>query len=169
MDSWIVLEYIREELFRIWMDSRFMKRILVLGVFILFCLGFAFAGNQLDESIPAELFDIRMDLEETVLEKASDVEAVVTYESFGRVPTPVDLTFEVFDEDENSVYLKKDDIVVTVEEVRRYNFPDMELEPGRYKFVFKTIYNVDVFDEFTQFFEVKKKGFFARIFGWLFG
>jgi len=119
--------------------------------------------------IPAELFDIRMDLEETVLKNSSKLRAVVTYESFGRVPTPVDLIFEVFDEDGNSVYLKKGDIVVTVEEIRRYEFVDLDLGPGEYEFVFKTLYNVNVFDEFKQKFTIKKYGIFERWKNWIRG
>ena len=48
---------------------------------------------------PKELFDIRMDLEETSIDFSSELMAIVTYESFGSIPTLVNLTFEVFDLD----------------------------------------------------------------------
>ncbi len=115
--------------------------------------------------IPEELFDIRMDLEDTLIDFASELTAVVTYESFGLIPTPVNLTFEVFDSDGNLVYSKLGYIVVTTEEVVRYTFDDLNLPDGEYEFVFTTLYNVDtqgghenlragVTDEFRQKFTV---------------
>lgn len=139
-----------------------------LGVLLcfLFVCSFAFAANELDETIPLELFDIRMDLESSTLEASGDLEVVVTYESFGRVPTYVDLDYSVYDEDGEKVYTRLGEIVVFVEEIRRVRFDDLELESGEYLFVFKTSYNVDVFDEFKQKFTVKKKGFWERFLSW---
>ncbi|MCK4997090.1 hypothetical protein KAS08_02195 [Candidatus Pacearchaeota archaeon] len=141
------------------------------GIFIVIVAIFSFiysgyfvsSANELDESIPAELFDIRMDLEETTLENSNELRAVITYESFGRVPTYVDLDYSVYDESGGKVYTKFGEIIVEVEEMQRIDFPDLNLLDGEYEFVFTTLYNVDVFDEFRQFFTVKKKGFFARL------
>ncbi len=108
--------------------------------------------------VPEELFDIRMNLEDTAVVMSSDLRAVMTYESFGSIPTPVNLTFEVFDLDENLLYSKDGFIIVTVEEVRRYEFSDLDLPDGEYEFVFTTLYNVDVEDKFRSKFVVEERG-----------
>ena len=116
-------------------------------------------SNDSDNSAPEQLFDIRMDLEDASIDRSQDLRAVVTYESFGNVPTPVNLTFEVFDSDGKLVYSRDGFIVVRVEEIKRYEFSDLDLADGEYEFVFTTLYNVDVVDEFRQKFVVGREGF----------
>ena len=118
---------------------------------------------------PDQLFDIRMDIEDASIKNSSELRAVVTYESFGTVPTPINLTFDVFDIQENVVYHKEYNITVAVEEVRRYEFSDLDLPFGNYVLVFTTLYNVDVKDEFRQSFFIEEPSLFNRIISWIRG
>ena len=106
---------------------------------------------------PKELFDIRMDLEDTSIKSSDELEVVVTYESFGSVPTLVNLTFEVFDSEGNLIYFRNDFIIVNVEEIRRYTFEDLDLVDGEYEFVLTTLYNIDFADKFRSKFIVGEK------------
>jgi hypothetical protein len=119
---------------------------------------YARAGRMIDISLrPLELFDIRMNLEDSSLESSSDLIAIVVYESFGTIPSKVDLKFEIFSEDGDLVYYRDDFIVVEVEEVRRYDFSDLDLFDGSYELVLITEYGDGVRDEFRQKFRVGKK------------
>jgi len=104
-------------------------------------------NETLEEGIPEQLFDIRTDLESKFLENSNELELVVTYESFGSMPTPVNLTFEIYDMSGNLVYEKFENILVFVEEIERYTFDDLNLPAGDYEIVFTTLYNVDVVDD----------------------
>ena len=121
------------------------------------------SANHPNEPIPTELFDIKMNLEETTLENSCDLRAIIIYESFGRVPTHIDLDYSIYNESGEKIYTKLDKIVVEIEEAQRIDFKDLKLGPGKYKFVLETTYNIDVHDDFTQFFIVKRKGFFSML------
>jgi hypothetical protein len=118
--------------------------------------------------VPEELFDIRMDLEETLLSSASDLEAIVTFFSFGTIPTHVNLTYIILDKDESEVYRVTGDITVITQEVLRKTFEELELPDGEYTFVLHTLYGDDVFDEFEQDFEIRTKPP-CELFGFNFG
>ena len=110
------------------------------------------------EEIPSQLFDITFNLEDTIIQNSNELTSIVTFESFGTIPTPVDLTFIVLDEDGNEVYRKKSKITVTTEEVLRWNYETLgELSKGKYVAILQTLYNVDVYDEFRQDFEIGKE------------
>lgn len=111
------------------------------------------------EKIPENLFDIRMNIENIFIKKSKDLTIVVTYESFGKVPTLVNLTFQVFDLSGKLLYEKNEDIIVAVEEVQRYFFDDLDLKNGEYEFVFITVYGDSVKDEFRQKFLVKNDNY----------
>lgn len=131
--------------------------------FVMFFLGLVSPAE-----IPDQLFDIKMDLEDVSLENGNELTAIITFESFGKVPTPVDLKYLVYDEFDNLVYERDGYIVVEVEEVLRENFEDLVLGPGNYRFVFRTIYNVDVYDEFTKNFVIEEQdSFFNSIIFWV--
>jgi len=82
----------------------------------------------------------------------------IRFESFGTVPTPVDLTFIVFDESGQEVYQAQDSIIVETEANYVKRFPNLNLSAGDYVLVARTLYNVDVSDEFRQDFSVQEKG-----------
>lgn len=101
-----------------------------------------------------KLFDISFSLDDTVIQSSDELIAVATFENFGDVPTTVDMTFVILDEFGNEVYREKGEILVITEEVLRKKFLRLDLPEGKYTFVFSTLYNVDVFDEFIQEFEI---------------
>jgi len=104
---------------------------------------------------PSELFDISFNLDDSVIKGAGDLSSIVTFESFGTVPTPVHLTFVILDEFGNEVYREESDVIVTTEEVLRWDYDSIEiLSEGKYIAVLETLYNVDVSDEFRSEFEI---------------
>ena len=105
---------------------------------------------------PFELFDIMMTLESPVLKKSNNLVAVISFISFGNVPTPVDLTYVVLDSSETQVYSEKSGITVQTGEVIRKSFENLNLPPGDYTLVLTTVYGEDVTDEFRQAFSVEE-------------
>ena len=96
----------------------------------------------------------------------------MVFESFGQVPTPVNLTFVIYKEGEE-IHREEDYLVVEVEELLTKNF-GLGLEEGEYEIVLTTLYGDNVEDEFKHDFIVKKsfwfkfKSFFKRLFSFLF-
>lgn len=124
------------------------------------------------EKIPEQLFDISVRLEKETIAEASELEAVIVFESFGKVPTLIDLTYTIVNDQKQIVF--KDDIetvFVETETVLRKRFSNLNLLPGSYTLVVKTQYNVDVIDEFRLDFtiveEVKKEILFDNIWFWI--
>jgi len=108
-----------------------------------------------------QLFDISFSLDEIIIESSDDLIAVATFENFGTEPTSIDLTFIILDEPGNEVYKEEERITVETEEVLRKSFKGLDLPEGKYTLLLQTLYNVDVFDEFRQDFEIRKEGAIA--------
>jgi hypothetical protein len=104
-----------------------------------------------------QLFDIKMELYTSSFYNLDEFGAKVIFESFGSEPTPVNLTFIIYDELDNQVYRKQSSVTVETEYVLFENFEDLDIKPGKYLLVLRTIYNVDVEDYFEQNFEYMKK------------
>lgn len=119
------------------------------------------------ELIPEELFDITFSLEDATIEDINDLIGIITFLSFGRIPTPVDLTFVINDEAGNEVYREKGYIVVQTEEALRKEFEGLTLPEGGYTLILETLYNVDVFDEFRQDFVIKEKVSYMKYIWWI--
>lgn len=111
---------------------------------------------ELTESLPAQLFDINLEIESTKIADVKDLIARLLFTSFGRVPTPVDVTFAVVNKDGETVYSKKDTITVQTQAVLTERFSDIDaiVPAGKYTLIVTTLYNTDVRDEFKQDFEV---------------
>lgn len=105
--------------------------------------------------VPDQLFDINLELENATISDISELVARVIFVSFGAVPTPVDLTFVIEDEDRNEVYRSTGKITVETEALFTQTFEELELLDGTYTVVLQTLYNTDVFDEFRQDFKIK--------------
>ena len=106
---------------------------------------------------PYQLFDIRLDLEDSLIETTENLIARVTFESFGTEPTPVDMEFIFLGEDGKEIYRERDYIVVETEKVFTKEVEGFRFDEGEYTLVLKTLYNVDVEDEFRRKFEVKRE------------
>ena len=119
---------------------------------------FRVAEEKNDKGVVIEfsLFDITFDIEEEIIGSSEDLEAVVTFTSFGNIPTPVDMNFIIRDEQGTDVYREKTNITVLTEALLRWNYTQMGvLPPGQYTAVLQTLYGENVFDEFTQEFVIK--------------
>ena len=104
--------------------------------------------------LPSQLFDIALIVDETKLTQASDLFARVTFISFGREETPVQMTFTIIDENGKEYYRSIDKTTIQTEGVFNKTFKDLILAKGKYTLVLNTLYNTNVKDEFKQDFEV---------------
>lgn len=103
---------------------------------------------------PLELFDIHLDLEGETFTMKDPVVARVFFQSFGRVPTPVDMFFTVTDEYGNVIASSEENIVVETEAVFTKRFENLDLSRGDYILHVITRYNAGVEDSFTKPFSV---------------
>lgn len=106
--------------------------------------------------IPNQLFDITFTVSDFEVSSIDDLIGIVTFESFGSEPTPVNMTFVITSFDGIDVYTSSE--VLTVETSRVYfkEFVDegLILEEGEYFFNLNTVYNVGIRDNFEQRFRI---------------
>lgn len=105
-------------------------------------------------TIPQQLFDINLEVDSSDVATSSGLPTRVTFTSFGSVPTPVQMTFDVLDANGNVVYTKIVSTTVETQSVYTPTFADMNLKPGTYVLRLRTLYNQTVADEFRQSFTV---------------
>ncbi len=134
-------------------------------------LGDSGTGEPSEESLPAQLFDIRILVDRTNISRIVDLVARVTFESFGRVPTPVDMTFSILDSQGNELWKSTDTTTVQTEAVFVKRFPDApELSEGSYTLRLSTLYNTDVTDVFEAPFTISSAtGAVSNLLFWLIG
>jgi hypothetical protein len=108
------------------------------------------------DSNPEQLFDINLELDQPKVKSISELSANVTMLSFGKVPTPVDLTFDILDSSGQVVHTEKGSVTVETEKVYNKRFTGFDLAPGNYTLRLTTLYNTSVSDEFVQPFEIVK-------------
>ena len=144
---------------------------LKMAIFILIFLSLSVASSELTSAIgnpltgiireeqrnPNQLFDIKFELEDYIVLSIEDFIVRVTFESFGTEPTPVDMEFIFLGEDGKEIYRERDYIVVETEKVFTKEVEGFRFDEGEYTLVLKTLYNVDVEDEFRRKFEVKRE------------
>ena len=104
--------------------------------------------------IPSELFDIALIVDKTQINNVSELTARVTFVSFGREDTPVEMTFTIVDEKGKEYYRSVDNTTIQTEGVFNKTFEGLRLDKGKYKLVLNTLYNTNIRDEFKQDFEV---------------
>ncbi len=104
-----------------------------------------------------QLFDIRIELYSSSFYDLDEFGVIVTFESFGSEPTPVNLTYMIYDSKGNQIYRKDVQEVVETEKVLFEEFEGLDIEPGKYTLVLRTLYNVNVEDYFEQDFEYLEK------------
>lgn len=111
-----------------------------------------------EDGLPEELFDIRLIIDSKNITSIKKLVSRVTFESFGRVPTPVELVFSIIDSNKKVVASKKDSVVIETEGVLITKFSDLEeLPPGKYVLKLHTKYNIDVEDDFEASFTIKEE------------
>lgn len=116
------------------------------------------AGESSEETLPTQLFDIRLLLDRPSIARIVDLVARVTFESFGRVPTPVDMTFSIIDADGQELWKSVDTTTVQTEAVFVKRFADApELSEGSYTLRLSTLYNTDVKDVFEAPFTISSR------------
>lgn len=113
-------------------------------------------ADEPESALPEQLFDIRFLLEDSEIENSDELIGITTFESFGQVPTRVNLTYSIFDESGKKIFSEEDYIIVEVEEALRKNFIGLNLPEGKYTATLETLYNNDVYDKFEQDFEIYK-------------
>jgi len=111
-------------------------------------------SDTVAESSPRQLFDIRLTVADPTIETASELRAITRFESFGSEPTPVDLTYTIFDKAGTVVHTETGTVTVEVENIVTKGFDGLRLSDGKYTLVLTTTYNGDITDEFKQVFTV---------------
>lgn len=101
------------------------------------------------------LLDIKLELESSLLDRSSDLVALIRFDSFGNVPTLINMDYTVLDSKGVEVYKEVGSVTVETEKLVSKDFKKLNLKQGKYSLVLGTLYNTDVKDEFRQDFEVK--------------
>lgn len=117
-----------------------------------------------------QLFDISFDIDDSLVSGTEDLVARVIFENFGTEATPIKVQFIFLDENGRELYSEEIYEIVETEKILVKKFGDLGFDNGKYSLVLKTLYNVDVEDEFVRKFEIREKnfylfGFWISIFG----
>lgn len=104
--------------------------------------------------ISNRLLDIALIVDKTQITNVSELTARVTFVSFGREDTPVEMTFTIVDEKGKEYYRSVDNTTIQTEGVFNKTFEGLLLDKGKYTLVLNTLYNTNIRDEFKQGFEV---------------
>lgn len=121
------------------------------------------------ESIPEQLFDINLELDQDKIRSIDELIARVIFVSFGKVPTPVDMTFDILDASGAVIHSEKDMTTVETEKIFTKYFTGAALAAGTYTLRLTTLYNTNVRDTFEAPFSVISEGAFAGWLAWLIG
>ncbi len=116
-------------------------------------MALAMAGSDYGV-MPTELFDINLELDQSKVSGAGDMGLRVIFTSFGKIPTPVDMTFDILDSSGKVIHSEKGSTVVQTEEVYNKRISNFTPVPGDYTLRLTTVYNKNVSDEFRQPFKV---------------
>lgn len=117
----------------------------------------AFAPSTTEEEVttPTQLFDIALIIDEPLISDSRNLKARVTFFSFGTEPTPVDMEFIILNEKGEQLYQTMTQTTIQTEGIHNQTFENLDLTDGKYTLLLKTLYNVDVEDEFRASFEVR--------------
>lgn len=105
--------------------------------------------------ISSQLFDITLTIDQPMVEDSKKLAARVTFASFGTQETPVDMQFVVLDTAGRERYKTTAKTAIRTEGIYNQKFADLAIPDGKYTLLLRTLYNVDVRDEFRAPFEVK--------------
>ena len=119
--------------------------------------GNSITGILKEEERPNQLFDIIFEIDDSLILNINELVTRVTFESFGTEPTPVNLTYIIVDEMGKTLHVEKDYLTVETEKIFTKKFEGLDLDYGKYAIYLKTLYNVDVEDDFVKRFEIRSK------------
>jgi len=105
---------------------------------------------------PTQLFDIRLELEHQVFSPEDPITLRAHFNSFGTVPTPVEMFFTVTDESGKIFSASHESLVVETDAVFTKRFEHLDLPPGAYEMHMSIRYNVQVEDDFHVSFLVRR-------------
>ncbi len=107
------------------------------------------------EEAPKFIFDIRLLLDRDKVARIADLVARVEFTSFGREPTPVDMTFSIIDLSGKELWKSTDSTTVQTQALFVKRFINaQQLAPGAYTLKLHTKYNNTVEDDFQAAFTV---------------
>lgn len=106
---------------------------------------------------PTQLFDIRLLLEHQVFSPEDPITFRAHFNSFGAVPTPVEMFFTITDESGKIVTTSHESLVVETDAVFTKRLEHLDLPPGAYEMHMNTRYNVQVEDDFHVSFLVRPR------------
>ncbi|MEI9966552.1 MAG: hypothetical protein WDN67_02800 [Candidatus Moraniibacteriota bacterium] len=113
-------------------------------------------GTEEENGNPSQLFDIRLLINQPIVPSITDLVAQVTFESFGNVPTPVEMYFMILDSSGNVSWEGVETVTVETTLVFTKNFGDLHQRPdGNYTLRLRTLYNNGVEDTFEESFEIR--------------
>jgi len=116
----------------------------------------------------SQLFDIKLELQDATIEDSSELTSIITFTSFGTVPTPVNLTYVILNLSGKELYYEKENITVTTDQIATKSFENLNLPDGEYTLILITVYGNNVTDEFKQGFSVAKANtIIEKILDWI--
>jgi hypothetical protein len=117
----------------------------------------ATANPPAGEQPPEQLFDIALQVDQSKVTDVSSLGVRTTFTSFGTVPTPVTMTFDILNS--SGVVVHSDTASTTVETQGVYNesLKGLTLSPGNYTMRLTTLYGTSTRDQFEQPFTVVAK------------
>ncbi len=115
----------------------------------------AILASVAQQSLPARLFDMRLELAGNSLRPGDPLVSRVIFQSFGRVPTPVDMFFSITDESGKILAGSEGNIVVEIDAVFSKKFENLNLPAGNYVLHLTTRYDTKVEDNFSAPFSVR--------------
>lgn len=123
---------------------------------------------------PTQLFDIGFQLERQIFSPEEPITLRAHFNSFGTIPTPVDMFFTVTDESGKIFATSDENLVVETDALFTKRLEHLDLPPGDYDIHMHTRYNVQVEDDFHVSFSVRRQSppfliVFSAIFVALFG
>lgn len=104
--------------------------------------------------LPTSLFDIHMEAAPNVISSSEVLTARVIFQSFGFVPTPVDMFFTITDRNGTVFASSEEHIVVETDAVFTKRFHELALPIGRYELSIVTRYHGGIVDMFDSSFLV---------------
>ena len=107
-----------------------------------------------EKAVVSELFDIKLGLEKNKLFPTDELVAKVVFESFGVVPTPVNMIFLIADNSGKIISSSKENTIVETEAIFTKKFENLNLLPGNYTLKLKTLYNTNIEDNFSVPFSI---------------